>query len=229
MATKKKITRKKLKEPDEFVSTTTEMYQWVLENWKYFLTGVVVLAIIVGGVFFWRYQKAQKEMAAFGLYHAIQVKVAKATDKTGKACADWDMLMKSYPGTPAAVYGQLQKASCLLTHKDYDKSQAALKALLERADTPTVVKVLSRLLEGYGLEEKKAYKEAAEVFASLLKEPGNFLKDTVRYHLYICQLKQGKKEAAKETLAGLKIQGGSDFALPVMLVKIEKAQLGIKE
>ncbi len=229
MATKKKITRKKLKEPDEFVSTTTEIYQWVLENWKYVLSGIVVLAIIVGGVFFWRYQKAKKEMAAFGMYHAVQVKLEQSKDKTAKVCGDWDQLLKAYPETPAAIYGQLQKASCLLTHKEYDKSDLTLKALLEKPDTPAVVKVMSELLEGYGLEEKRAYDKAEGVFAGLLRNPDNFLKDTVRYHLYICQLRQGKKEAAKKTLSGLKATSGSDFALPVILVKIEKAQLGLKE
>ena len=229
MATKKKITRKKLKEPDEFVSTTTEIYQWVLDNWIYFLSGVLVIAIIVGGVFFWRYQNEKREMAAFGLYHAIQVKVSRADAADAKACAGWDALLKGYAGTPAAVYGRLQKASCLLSRGDDAGCEATLKELMEMSDAPSMVKVMARLLKGYGLEEKKDYKGAEGVFSALLNSPDNFLKDTVRYHLYLCQMKQGKKDAAKKTLAGLKIKSGSDFALPVMLVKIEKAQLGIKE
>jgi len=229
MATKKKITRKKLKEPDEFVSTTTEIFQWVLGNWKYFLSGVVVLVLITGGVLFWRSHKAKREKTAFGLYHTIQVKVEKAGVKEAKVCDDWTALVKKYGDTPAAVYGRLQMASCFLNHKDYGKSEAAVKELLAKTDTPAVVKVLSLLLRGYALEEKKAYKEAEAVFDSLLKDPANFLKDTTRYHLYVCQLRQGKKEAAKKTLSELKVESGSDFALPVIMLKIEKAQLGIKE
>jgi predicted negative regulator of RcsB-dependent stress response len=229
MATKKKITRKKLKEPDEFVSTTTELYQWILQNWKYFLAGMIVLILIAGGVFLWRTQTIKKEKNAFALYRAIQVKLVKTEAKGAKICDDWKALIKNYRGTPAAVYAQLQESSCFLQHKAYDKSEAALQKLTKDPNTPAVVKVLSLLLKGYALEEKKAYKEAEEVFGNLLKDPANFLKDTTRYHLYICQLKLGKKETAKKTLSGLKITAGSDFALPVMLVKIEKAQLGIKE
>ncbi|RTZ90483.1 MAG: hypothetical protein DSY91_06340 [Deltaproteobacteria bacterium] len=229
MATKKKITRKKLKEPDEFVSTTTEIYQYVLKNWKYFVSGIVVLILIAGGVFLWRAETVKKEKAAFGLYHAIQIKVAKAEGKEAKVCESWDTLIKNYGETPAAIYAQLQKASCQLKHKAFDQGETTVQKLLADKDTPAVVKVLSDLLKGYSLEEKKAYKEAGAVFESLLKNPENFLKDTTRYHLYLCQLKQGDKEAAKKTLSELKIGPGSDFALPVMLVKIEKAQLGIND
>ena len=232
MATKKKITRKELKEPDEFVSTTTEIYRYVLDNWKYFLSGLIAAVIIVGAGFIWRAHVIKRETEAFNLYHSIQLETQKTKGKTetsSKICDAWDKLERKFSGTPAAIYGLLQKSSCLLAHQDYKKSGEAIQKLLSDTKSPAVVRVLSLLLKGYALEEKKSYKEAEEVFKSLLEDPDNFLRDTVRYHLYICQLHQGKMEAAKVTLSGIRIMGDSDFALPIILVKIEKAKLGIKE
>jgi len=231
MATKKKITRKELKEPDEFISTTTEVYRYVLNNWKYFLSGLIAVIIIVGVGFLWRAHIIRKEAAAFSMYHSIQVKMGKFEGKAAtdsKICGNWDNLEKKFSDTPAAIYGLLQKSSCLIAHSDYKKSEMVIQKLLSNAKSPAVVKILSLLLKGYGLEEEKAYKEAEPVFEALLKDPNNFLKDTVRYHLYICQIRQGKREAAKKTLSGLKIERNSDFALPAILVKIKKAQMGIR-
>ncbi len=229
MATKKKITRKELKKPDEFVSKTTELYQYALENWKFFVSGIVVIILILGVGYLWRRHKIQEETAAFALYHQIQLTSQESKASSAKICDAWDRLEKRYAGTPAAVYGTLQKASCLLDHRMMKQSEKTARNLLENPEFPAVVKVLAELVEGYALEETKAYKDAASVFSDLLKNPDNFLKDTVRYHLYICQLRQGNKAAAKKTLAGLKIRAGSDFALPVILVKIQKDRMGIKE
>lgn len=232
MATKKKITRKELKEPDEFVSTTTEIYRYVLGNWKYFLSGLIAVAIFFGAGFLWRVHVIKKETEAFNLYHSIQVKMRRAEGKAmadSKVCGDWDYLEREFASTPAAIYGLLQKSSCLLAHNDYKKSEDAIQKLLSNTKSPAVVRVLSLLLKGYALEERKSYSEAEEVFKGLLENPDNFLRDTVRYHLYICQIRQGKRKTAKETLSRLNIVGGSDFALPVILVKIDKAKLGIRE
>lgn len=229
MATKKKITRKELKKPDEFVSKTTEMYRYALENWKFFVSGLVIVAMILGVGYLWRRHVTQREAEAFTLYHRLQTQIQQKVSASAKICDVWDRLEKTYPGTPAAIYGGLQKASCLLNHGKFKQSEDADQGLLNNAKSPAVVKFMAQLLKGYALEEKKAYKDAEGVFKDLLDNPNNFLKDTVRYHLYICQLRQGKKDAAKETLSKLKIRAGSDFALPVILVKIQKARMGLKE
>ncbi len=230
MATKKKITRKELKKPDEFVSTTTEIYQYILRNWKFFASGLVVIAILMGVGFMWHRHAIRKEMAAFSLYHNIQIEMHKATRLRKTAlCNAWDTLETKYPDTPAAVYGLLQKSSCLLEHGSKEGCIETVQKLLSDTKLPKVVKILSQLMKGYALEERRAYAQAEKVFANLLRDPDDFLKDTVRYHLYICQLRQGKKNMAKKTLSELKVNGNSDFALPVILVKIQKARLGITQ
>ncbi len=233
MATKKKITRKELKKPDEFVSKTTELYRYALENWRFFAAGLIVIALVIGGGFLWHRHKIQRETTAFSLYHKIylrtQAKNPKVKTPDGKLCKEWDLLEKRYPETPAAIYGLLQESSCFLMHRDIKDCEATTQTLLANAATPGVVRFLSLLLKGYALEEKKAYAGAEKVFKGLLNDPNNFLKDTVLYHLFICQLRQGKKAAAKKTLSSLKVGGDTDLALPVILVKIQKARLGIKE
>ncbi len=231
MATKKKITRKELKKPDEFVSKTTELFRYMQDNWKFFVSGLLVVFIAAGVGFLWHRHAVKRETAAFTLYHNILLKTRTngAAARKAKVCADWTLLEKQYPGTPAAVYGLLQEASCFLNHHEYQKCEATIRQLSKDSKTPGIVSFLSRVLEGYALEEKKQYAGAEKVFSGLMGDPNNFLKDTVRYHLFLCQLRQGKKEAAKKTLAGLKIQPKTDFALPVILVKIQKARLGIQE
>jgi len=231
MATKKKISRKKLKEPDEFVSTTTQILEYVSDNWKVFVAGGVVLLLVAGGVFMWRAGKIKTDKKAFALYHVIQKEAAAPSNKDkapASACGAWDKLKNKFPGTPAAMYGTLRQTACFIENRAYQKGVEEAASLLQNTEAPGVVRVLALFLKGCGLEEKKAYGEAELAFQTLLKDPENFLKDTTRYHLYLCQLNKGDKKKAKATLAGLKLEAGSDFPLPPILIKIDKARLGLE-
>ena len=231
MATKKKISRKKLKEPDEFVSTTTQILEYVSDNWKVFVSGGVVLLLVVGGVFMWRASKIKNEKKAFALYHVIQTETrapAKKDKAAVSACGDWDKLKSKFPGTPAAMYGTLQQTACFIEGRTYQKGVEEAASLLQDTAAPGVVRVLALFLKGCALEENKAYGKAEAAFQTLLKDPDNFLKDTTRYHLYLCQLNKGDKKKARATLAGLKLEAGSDFPFPPILIKIDKARLGLE-
>jgi hypothetical protein len=231
MATKKKISRKKLREPDEFVSTTTQILEYVSDNWKVFVAGGVVLLLVVGGVFMWRAGKIKTDKKAFALYHVIQKETTapSKTDQTAvSVCGAWDKLKNKFPGTPAAMYGALRQTACFIENRAYQKGVEEAASLLQNRGTPGVVRVLALFLKGCGLEEKKAYREAEAAFQALLKDPENFLKDTTRYHLYLCQLNKGDKKKAKATLAGLKLEAGSDFPFPPILIRIDKARLGLE-
>jgi len=231
MATKKKISRKKLREPDEFVSTTTQILEYVSDNWKVSVSMGVVLLLIVGGVFMWRSNRAKKEQKAFALYHVIQSEMhvpQKTNQPTVKICSNWDKLEKDFQGTSAAMYGTLQQMACLIEGRAYEKGVNKAASLLQNTSAPGVVRVLALFLRGCGLEEKKAYREAEAAFQALLKDPENFLKDTTRYPLYLCQLNKGDKKKARATLAGLKLEAGSDFPFPPILIRIDKARLGLE-
>jgi len=84
MATKKKITRKELKKPDEFVSKTTELYRYALENWKFFVSGLIIAALILGMGYMWRRHAIHRETAAFAMYHRLQLQAQKEASSTAK-------------------------------------------------------------------------------------------------------------------------------------------------
>jgi predicted negative regulator of RcsB-dependent stress response len=176
MATKKKISRKKLREPDEFVSTTTQILEYVSDNWKVSVSMGVVLLLIVGGVFMWRSNRAKKEQKAFALYHVIQSEMhvpQKTNQPTVKICSNWDKLEKDFQGTSAAMYGTLQQMACLIEGRAYEKGVNKAASLLQNTSAPGVVRVLALFLRGCGLEEKKAYRKAEKAF----KETSKPLKD----------------------------------------------------
>ncbi len=51
MAVKKKIIKKKLKEPDEFISFTDHAFRFISRHYKRIIIGVVILGVLLAAFF----------------------------------------------------------------------------------------------------------------------------------------------------------------------------------
>ena len=88
----KKVSRKKLlKEPDEFISTTAKVLQFLRENRQkvtlYAVVAVVVAAVGSGGYAYLRWQQGNEVLFVVGLRNQekVEVKVDKSSKFYGKA------------------------------------------------------------------------------------------------------------------------------------------------
>ena len=65
MAVKKKIIKKKLKEPDEFISFTDHAFRFISRHYKRIITGVVILGVLLAAFFLFQKWEEKKEAEAY--------------------------------------------------------------------------------------------------------------------------------------------------------------------
>ena len=60
----KKLSRKDLKEPDEFLSVTVRALKWINEQKVALIVGALAVVVVILGTLGWQWYKLSKEKAA---------------------------------------------------------------------------------------------------------------------------------------------------------------------
>lgn len=174
-----KISRKKLlKEPDEFISTTTKVIRFIGEHRRRLIRYAVIVLIAVAagaGLFFYLEWQQAKAMAIQG--QALRLYEEAARKGTGTE-GEKETLQKaiekfkeayaiSSRGSQAQV-SQMYIALCHFGLKEYDLAIAAYQPLLDGPLRPMAMNGL-----GYCYEAKKDYARALEFFRKNAQEGKN--------------------------------------------------------
>ncbi|RLB52445.1 MAG: hypothetical protein DRI34_14710 [Deltaproteobacteria bacterium] len=177
-----KALRKELKEPDEFVSFTARVYQWMQKNWRLLAVaaGAVILAVVAAHVYNWN--QARKEGQASALF----VEAKKILD----APVSGDEALGQQSSTPGKYSSEKEKLQAALEKMNevIEKYSSAKTALLARY---YVGEIRRRLGE---------YDQAREAFEQFLNEAGHssdfsaFALEGIAF----CLEAQGKIKAARE-------------------------------
>jgi tetratricopeptide (TPR) repeat protein len=111
-----KISRKTLREPDEFQHRATEAFEWFRAN-QFAVVSVLVAAAVIGGVVLgvnW-YGARQRDAAAVRLQGAQALFEAK---KYGDAATEFAAIAAEYAGTPAGRIAPLYRGHALAAQPD---------------------------------------------------------------------------------------------------------------
>ena len=172
----KKISRKKLlKEPDEFISTTTKIIQFLREhNRQMLLYGVIVLAGVVGVFGFFYYLSRQQGRALVVQQEAFQLyqetfrqggSPEKEKDQYRKSLEKFkEALSVSGRGSVGEV-SRIYVGHCHYSLQEYDQAIAAYVLCLEG---PFRAMALNGL--GYCYEAKGDYSKAMENYQKNMEE-----------------------------------------------------------
>lgn len=136
----RRITRKEMKQPDEFISTTTQVIGFIARNLRTIVPAVIVLLIAGAGIAFSRYQAQEREQKAQEMLFRAQfahqrylafppvddeeqeVQEEKKKEKEQllkDAEARLRTLIETYPNTDAAWHAQFTLASILYEQRDF--------------------------------------------------------------------------------------------------------------
>ena len=225
MARRKKITIKKLKEPDEFFSFTDEAYHFFVQHHKPVVTvGIIFLVVVLVIILFQKWEKRkeidaeQRFTEATQLYQGIISPNREGSPSEYKNVSEkFDEVIAKFPRTSAGKLSLLYKGNIYLQLGEFEKAIKEYQVFLQKAGKVKLYQLLAAEGMGYAYEEMKDYEKALRAYQKILAMGESF--ETADAHLSIgrCYEKLGKnKEALENYQAFIKISEKSPVANAVL-------------
>ena len=202
----KKITKRKLKEPDEFITLTQRTLLFIGAHDKTVVTaGIIVLVIVLGIVFYqmWDRKKeadaGQKLSAAMEMYQRVSSPYREGSPSEYKtALGGFDDVIKQYPGTSSGKFSLLYKGNIHFKLGELDEAIKAYQAFLEKAGKETLYRLFGLEGLGYAYEGKKEYAKAIDAYQQIVAMGETFQLGDARLSLGRCYERLGKNQEALE-------------------------------
>lgn len=203
MAKRRRIPKKKLKEPDEFISTTARMITWTVENLKLLLIGIVIGALVVLSLVFWRIRARNREVEALDVFYRASEMLISAEDPSSKgyqeAIDELERIQRDYSHTDVVQLAQLQLGQGFLNSKQYDRAVETYRKFLDSNPREGLYRLLALQNLGYAYEGQGDYQKALDSFQSLVAKGESFLQPWGYLNVSRCYEKLGKREEALKT------------------------------
>jgi tetratricopeptide (TPR) repeat protein len=224
-----KLTRKQLlKEPDEFITFSGKMIQW-LTTYKQqaILAGGGVFALLVATAGFQAYLNHAENKASALLTEGLAqyqtslkandpVKAYQSVEKT------FSQILNDYSSRKMGKIAGIEFANICFRAGEYDKAISLYKTALEEfGNTPFYKNLITSSL-GYAYEGKKDYESAAKYFEMLTTSADASLKDLSLYNLASVYEKMGQKDKSKATFARI----AADFPNSIYIEIAKEKSIG---
>ena len=164
----RKITRKDLKEPDQFQTTSELIIEYLIEHRNKFYGAISFIVILIVALCSWYFYGLHYEKSADKLYssafnaHSSNVKEDSAAFMN--AAEMYRETTEKYPRSRAATLSFYNMGNIYYNLKELDKSIDAYTSFLEGSSENNVLTSLAYYGLGYCYEEKEDYEEALKYF-----------------------------------------------------------------
>jgi tetratricopeptide (TPR) repeat protein len=204
MAKRRRVSKKRLKEPDEFVSTAARMILWTKENVRLILVGFIIVALIVFSIVLWRMRGKTREAEAFNLLHRASETLSKAQEDPSsqdyrEALDEFERIRREYPRTQASQLAQLQLGQGFLNSKQYDEAAETYRQFLDSNPGQSLYRLFALQNLGYAYEGQRDYQRALDSFRELVDMGESFLQPWGYLNMGRCYEKLGRREEALRT------------------------------
>ena len=207
MAVKKKIIKKKLKEPDEFISFTDHAFRFISRHYKQIITGVVILGVLLAAFFLFQKWEEKKEAeaylpfsAALELYQMLNSPYREGSPTDYKSLMEkFDEVITKFPRTSSGKLSLLYKGNLHLKLEEFDEAIKAYETFLQEAGKEKLYRLLAMEGLGYAHEGKKEYEKAAEAYERMLGMGEGLQVANAYLSKGRCYEKLGKKKEALES------------------------------
>ena len=194
-AQRKSISRKEmLKKPDEFITTSNKIANWVKVHYQKVIWVGAVVVLVLGAFFGYRAYAAHQEQQGREAYFAA-LELTDLPQKIKKLSA----VPTDYPRTQSAQKAWISLGHLYYQQKDFTQALNAYRSALNQGKLPIEIQSLTTESLAYALEQKGDLKGAADNFAQLLKGPDPLLKEDAHLNLARVYTKLGQTKEAKTT------------------------------
>ena len=196
MPRKIKVAKKKANEPDEFISTSGMVVEYVKKNYRVLVSGaamVLVLLLILSG---WFYYTRGKEKEAVNLYNqakriyqsntSLQKDSKPRGDVYRSALEKFEEVYNNYSGTAAATAASLYLGDCYYHLKEYDKAIDYYRSFIDTSEKSDYVRCFAFEGLGYCYEEKGDYQKALDYYQESITESAGAINELLYLNVARC-------------------------------------------
>ena len=209
MTSTKKIIKRKLKEPDEFVTLSERAYLFVTHHSKPMAVGAgIVLVLLLVIFFFQKWENKNEEDANQMFNSAVETYQMASSPYREESPQDYKNVLErfnevilKFPKTPGGKLAVLYKGNIHLRLGEFDEAIKAYESYLERAGKKKLYRAFGMEGLGYAYEGKRNYEKAADAYQKVIDLGEGFQLANAYLGLGRCCEKIGK---TKEALEGYK-------------------------
>lgn len=198
--------KKKLKEPDEFITFTERVYLFLTAHAKSVaVAGGIVLLLFLAFFLFQGWEK-KKEGNAYQMFtQAVETYQAASTPYREGSVQEFksllerfDQVVTKYPGTSWGKLALLFKGNLHLRLGELEEAIKAYDAFLQKAGKEKLYKIFAMEGLGYSYEGKKDYERALSAYQKMAALGGGFQLADAYLGIGRCYEKLGKNREALE-------------------------------
>ena len=224
----KKITKRKLKEPDEFITLTERAFEFLSHHTKWIAAGGILILVIILAVVFFRMEERKREEEAAQVYAVASEMFERgiAQRQEGSAQDYKDVLAKfnevvaKFPRTSFGKLSLIYIGNICLRQGEYDEAIKAYSAFLEKMGKERLYSYFAWEGLGHAYGAKKDYSNALEAYQKILRVGEGYQLDEAHLNLGYCYEKLGKSKEAIENFRSFLKGSPKSLLANVILRKI---------
>ena len=205
----KRITKKQLREPDEFITLTERAIRFAGEHGRKMIAGGILCLVIIVCIFFyqmWERKKDEEAARAYGVASEMYEKgIAQSRESSPQeykeVMAKFDDVVAKFPKTLFGRLSLIYGGNIRLKQGEYDEAIKAYRAFIENAGKQELYKYFAWDGLGHAYEGKKDYGKAIEAYQKILDIGNGFQLEEAHLNIGYCYEKMGK---TKESLENFK-------------------------
>lgn len=193
---KRRIPKKKLREPDEFITWGSRAMNYALDHIRHIGLGFLLIGVIIVGFILWRQHLAAGEEQAFTLL-GKGIRFYHQEEKIGEALHTFSEVIKDHRRTKAGEVALLYRGRCYMLQEEYDRAIEDFDLFLKRSSTAFLRPIALNAL-GNAYIAKGDYGRAVDHFQQVLASGEEWLKPHVLIQMGMCWEKLGEESKASE-------------------------------
>ena len=203
----KKITKKRLKEPDEFITFTERAFIFIRQHIKKIgAAGVIVIIILLSFVFYQKWEKGKEEEAdrafnlAVGIYQEANSPNREGSPSDYKnALEKFDEVIRKFSRTSSGKLSLLYKGNICLRLNEFGEAEKSYSTFLEKGGKEKNYRLFALEGLGYAFEGKKDYEKALNAYKKIVEMGESFQLADAHLNIGRCYEKLGKNNEALES------------------------------
>jgi tetratricopeptide (TPR) repeat protein len=220
MASAKKIIKKKLKEPDEFVTLTERAYLFISHHFKPIAGGgIVVLLLILLFLLYQRWERRNEENAFQMLNAAAETYQTVSSPYRDASAQEYKNVLERFnevatkvPRTSPGKLALLYQGNINLRLGEFDQAIQVYESFLQKGGKGGLYSCFAMEGLGYSHEGKKDYEKAIHAYQREIESGENFQLANAYLGLGRCYEKLGKtKEAVENYRSFMKVSQKSEM------------------